>query len=284
MLNFLIGGITGVMIASPPIDYGAHDSYFIVQHFHYTIGGGSMFALFGALYFWFPKMFGVKLDERLGRWVFALLFVGFNATFIPMGFMGMEGMARRVYTYPAVGHLPLLNAIATAGPALMAAGVVAFFVDVVVSARRRVPVRRQSLGRVQPRVDDVVAAAGVQLRGAAGDPQSAAGVARHAAAGDTRESVRRDSSRSRRRSGRRSRWRIGSSRTKKRPGTALLGIMAAALAFAAALRRRRRARRATRGRRSQRNHAAREPVRTSESSRPNSPWPILIALSARSRC
>ncbi len=69
MLNFLIGGITGVMVASPPLDYQAHDSYFIVQHFHYTIGGGSMFALFGALYFWFPKMFGVKLDERLGTMV-----------------------------------------------------------------------------------------------------------------------------------------------------------------------------------------------------------------------
>ena len=140
MLNFLIGGITGVMIASPPIDYHAHDSYFIVQHFHYTIGGGSMFALFGALYFWFPKMFGVRLDERVGRWVFALLFVGFNATFIPMGFMGMEGMARRVYTYPATGHLPLLNAIATVGAGLMTLGAIAFFADVLASARRRTPV------------------------------------------------------------------------------------------------------------------------------------------------
>jgi cytochrome c oxidase subunit I len=139
MLNFLIGGITGVMIASPPIDYQAHDSYFIVQHLHYVIGGGSMFALFGALYFWFPKMFGVRLQERLGRAVFFLLFVGFNVTFIPMGFMGLEGMARRVYTYPATGHLALLNAIASAGAVLMAAGVALFLVDVAVSARKRVP-------------------------------------------------------------------------------------------------------------------------------------------------
>lgn len=139
LLNFLIGGITGVMIASPPIDYQAHDSYFIVQHFHYTIGGGSMFALFGALYFWFPKMFGITLGERTGRWVFALLFVGFNATFVPMGFMGMEGMARRVYTYDAVGHLPLLNAIASFGAALMTIGVALFFVNVAVSALRRRP-------------------------------------------------------------------------------------------------------------------------------------------------
>jgi cytochrome c oxidase subunit 1 len=140
MLNFVIGGITGVMIASPPVDYQAHDSYFIVQHFHYTIAGGSMFALFGALYFWFPKIFGVKLQERLGRWVFGLLFVGFNATFIPMGFMGMEGMARRVYTYPATGHLALLNAIASAGALLMALGVALFFADVILSVRRRAPV------------------------------------------------------------------------------------------------------------------------------------------------
>ncbi|MBV9264033.1 MAG: cbb3-type cytochrome c oxidase subunit I, partial [Candidatus Eremiobacteraeota bacterium] len=140
LLNFLIGGITGVMIASPPIDYQAHDSYFIVQHFHYTIGGGSLFALFGALYFWFPKIFGVTLQERLGKWVFALFFVGFNLTFIPMGFMGMEGMARRVYTYPAIGHLATLNAIATAGAGVMAVGAVLFFVDVLVSVRRRRPV------------------------------------------------------------------------------------------------------------------------------------------------
>ncbi len=137
LLNFLIGGITGVMIASPPIDYQAHDSYFIVQHFHYTIGGGSLFALFGALYFWFPKIFGVSLHERLGRWVFGLLFAGFNMTFIPMGFMGMEGMARRVYTYPAIGHLPLLNAIASIGAGLMAYGAILFFADVAISTLRR---------------------------------------------------------------------------------------------------------------------------------------------------
>jgi cytochrome c oxidase subunit 1 len=140
LLNFLIGGITGVMIASPPLDYQAHDSYFIVQHFHYTIGGGSMFALFGALYFYFPKIFGIKLGEKMGRWVFALMFVGFNVTFIPMGFMGMEGMARRVFTYPATGHLPLLNAISSFGALLIAAGAALFFVDVVVSLRKRIPV------------------------------------------------------------------------------------------------------------------------------------------------
>lgn len=140
MLNFLIGGITGVLIASPPIDYDAHDSYFIVQHFHYTLGGGSMFALFGALFFWFPKMFGVRLNERLGKWGFWLLFAGFNITFLPMGFMGLEGMARRVYTYPDVAHLALLNGIATFGSALIAVSTILFFVNVVVSVRARKPV------------------------------------------------------------------------------------------------------------------------------------------------
>jgi cytochrome c oxidase subunit 1 len=140
MLNFLIGGITGVMISSPTIDYATHDSYFIVQHLHYVIGGGSMFALFGALFFWFPKIFGVQLSERLGKWTFWLVFVGFNATFLPMGFMGLEGMARRVYTYPAIGHLAQLNEIATGGAAVMAVGVLLFLLNVVVSSVKRAPV------------------------------------------------------------------------------------------------------------------------------------------------
>ncbi len=140
MLNFLIGGITGILIASPPIDYAAHDTYFIVQHFHYTIGGGSMFALFGALFFWFPKIFGVRLNETLGKISFFLLFIGFNVTFLPMGFMGLEGMARRVYTYPAIAHLPLLNAIASAGAAVMCAGVLVSLANVAVSYLKRAPV------------------------------------------------------------------------------------------------------------------------------------------------
>jgi cytochrome c oxidase subunit 1 len=140
LLNFLIGGITGVMLASPPIDYEAHNSYFLVAHFHYVLGGGSLFAIFGALYFWFPKIFGVKLSERVGRWVFAVLFVGFNLTFFPMHLMGLEGMPRRVYSYPDTGNLPLLNALASLGALLMLIGVLAFLADVVVSAYKRAPV------------------------------------------------------------------------------------------------------------------------------------------------
>jgi cytochrome c oxidase subunit 1 len=140
LLNFLLGGITGVMIASPPIDFQAHQSYFIVAHMHYVLGGGSLFAIFAALFFWWPKMFGRKLREGLGAWCFWLLFVGFNVTFLPMHFMGLEGMARRVYTYDSSGSLPLLNIIATAGSYLMAAGVLVFVWNVIVSAFDREPV------------------------------------------------------------------------------------------------------------------------------------------------
>jgi heme/copper-type cytochrome/quinol oxidase subunit 1 len=129
-----------VMIASPPIDYQAHDSYFIVAHFHYVIGGGSLFAIFAALFFWWPKFFGVKLDEVLGRWCFWLLFIGFNVTFLPMHWMGIVGMPRRVFTYADAGALPILNLIATAGSYLMLVGVLVFVVNVILSARRREPV------------------------------------------------------------------------------------------------------------------------------------------------
>ena len=139
MLNFLIGGITGVMVASPPIDYEAQDTYFVVHHFHYTLGGGSLFAVFAALFFWLPKITGFRLNERLGTWCFALTFAGFNVTFLPMAFMGLEGMQRRVYTYAPVEHLASLNATASAGAVIMALGVLLFFVNVLYSAFKRVP-------------------------------------------------------------------------------------------------------------------------------------------------
>ena len=131
--NFLIGGITGVMVASPPIDYQVEDSYFLISHFHYTLGGGALFAVFAAIYYWFPKMFGVKLNETLGKINFWLLFIGFNVTFIPWFFMGIEGMPRRVFTYPAMGDLPWLNAVSSVGAGIMALGVIAFVWNIVFS-------------------------------------------------------------------------------------------------------------------------------------------------------
>ncbi len=139
LLNFLLGGVTGVMVASPPVDFQAQDSYFVVAHFHYVIGGGSLFALLAALYYWWPKMFGWMLGERLGKIGFWLTFVGFNVTFMPMFFMGLFGMPRRTYTYPDSGALPMLNAIATAGAYLMLIAALLFVANVIISARRRVP-------------------------------------------------------------------------------------------------------------------------------------------------
>ncbi|MEO6989915.1 MAG: cytochrome c oxidase subunit I [Candidatus Baltobacteraceae bacterium] len=140
LLNFLIGGITGVMVASPPIDFHAEDSYFLVSHFHYVLGGGSLFAIFAAIFFWFPKVFGIKLNEAWGKTCFVLEFVGFNLTFFPMYFLGVMGMPRRVYTYPNLPGWGLLNSLATLGAAIMAVGVILFIANVVASVRRREPV------------------------------------------------------------------------------------------------------------------------------------------------
>jgi cytochrome c oxidase subunit 1 len=139
LLNFLIGGVTGVMLASAPIDFHMNDSYFVVAHFHYTIMGGSVFAIFAGIYFWFPKMTGAMLRERLGRVVAALLFVGFNLTFWPQFVLGLRGFPRRYVSYPADIGFDTPNLVSTIGYAVMFAGVVVFLADVAVSLRRRVP-------------------------------------------------------------------------------------------------------------------------------------------------
>ena len=88
------------MLASVSIDLQVHDTFFVVAHLHYVLIGGAVFPLFGAFYYWFPKWTGRMLNERAGWWNFALLFVGFNLTFFPMHLLGLQGMTRRVYTYP----------------------------------------------------------------------------------------------------------------------------------------------------------------------------------------
>lgn len=136
ILTFVIGGISGVMVASVPFDLQAQDSYFVVAHLHYVLIGGAVFPLLGAIYYWFPKMTGRLMNERLGQWNFWLTFIGFNVTFFPMHLVGLYGMPRRVYTYlPALGW-DSLNLISTLGAFILAIGVLLFAVDVINSLYR----------------------------------------------------------------------------------------------------------------------------------------------------
>jgi cytochrome c oxidase subunit I+III len=133
---FIIGGFTGVMVASVPFDQQVHDTYFVVAHFHYVLLGGAVFPLFGAFYYWYPKVTGRLLSERLGRWHVGLFFVGVNLTFFPMHLLGLDGMTRRIYTYlPETGWGPL-NLLATVGAVTIAASVLVFLVNVARTARR----------------------------------------------------------------------------------------------------------------------------------------------------
>jgi cytochrome c oxidase subunit I+III len=117
---FVVGGLTGVMLASVPLDLQLHDTYFVVAHFHYVLIGGAVFPLLGAVYYWFPKVTGRVLDERLGKLSFWLLFIGFNVTFLPMHYLGLAGMPRRVYTYSAGLGWDGLNLLETGGAVLIA--------------------------------------------------------------------------------------------------------------------------------------------------------------------
>jgi cytochrome c oxidase subunit 1 len=133
---FLLGGITGIIVASPPLDFHLQDTYFVVAHFHNTLVGGSVFAIFAALYYWFPKMTGRRLSERLGRIQFALWIVGFSLTFFPQYELGLLGMPRRIADYPADAGWTDLNLLSTAGAALLAVGTLPFLVAVVEALRR----------------------------------------------------------------------------------------------------------------------------------------------------
>jgi len=132
---FIVGGVTGVMVAAVPFDLQAHDTYFIVAHLHYVLIGGVIFPIFAGLYYWVPKFSGKLMGERLGRWNFGLMFVGFNVAFFPMHLSGLNGMPRRVYAYPAGMGLELYNLISTIGAFVFALGVLLFLVNVYRSLR-----------------------------------------------------------------------------------------------------------------------------------------------------
>src|SRR5262249_56146209 len=102
--NFLIGGVTGVYNSGTPADTTEHGSFFVMAHFHYTIMGGLIFALMGGIYYWLPKMTGIKLNNKLGKWHFWLMFIGFNSTFLPLFAVGMAGPPRPLFHYSHHPH------------------------------------------------------------------------------------------------------------------------------------------------------------------------------------
>jgi heme/copper-type cytochrome/quinol oxidase subunit 1 len=133
---FVIGGVSGFMTASVPVDWQLTDTYFIVAHIHYVLIGWNLFAVMGALYHWFPKMTGRMLDEAIGKTSFWLMFVGFNLGFFPMHITGLLGMPRRVYTYSPDMGWTTLNLITTIGSFILAIGFLATVINVIVSRRR----------------------------------------------------------------------------------------------------------------------------------------------------
>jgi cytochrome c oxidase subunit I+III len=133
---FVLGGLSGVTLAVIPFDLQVHDTFYVVAHFYYVLIGGAVFPLIGGIYYWFPKMTGRMMSERLGRWNFWTLFVGFNVTFFPMHLLGFLGMPRRVYTYPESMGWGTLNLVASGGALLMALGGLMLVANVVLSRRR----------------------------------------------------------------------------------------------------------------------------------------------------
>jgi cytochrome c oxidase subunit 1 len=136
IVTFVMGGLTGVMLASVPLDTQVHDTYFVVAHFHYVLIGGAVFPLLGALHYWFPKVTGRMASETAGKTSFWLVFFGFHLAFFPMHILGLMGMPRRVYTYPADMGWNGLNLASTIGAYVLAIGVVIFVLNLVVSYRR----------------------------------------------------------------------------------------------------------------------------------------------------
>jgi cytochrome c oxidase subunit 1 len=135
LTTFLFGGLTGVMLAAPPIDFHVTDSYFVVAHFHYVVFGTVVFAMFAGFYFWWPKMTGKMLDERLGKLHFWLLFIGFHTTFLVQHWLGVEGMPRRYADYLPDDGFTLLNQVSTIGSFILASSMIPFFLNVYKSAR-----------------------------------------------------------------------------------------------------------------------------------------------------
>ena len=136
---FIIGGLSGIMHGSPPIDIQQHDSYFVVAHLHYVFFGGTLFGLFAGIHYWWPKVTGRMLGEGLGKLSFWIMFIGTNLTFFPMHFLGLDGMPRRIYTYAADSGWETWNRVETIGAFVIAVSVLVFFVNAVRSLRAGEP-------------------------------------------------------------------------------------------------------------------------------------------------
>ena len=140
LVTFLFGGLTGVILAAPPLDFHVSDSYFVVAHFHYVVFGTVVFAMFAGFYFWWPKMTGRMLDERLGKVHFWLLFVGFHTTFLVQHWLGVEGMPRRYADYLPGDGFTTLNQVSTIGAFLLGASTLPFLLQRLQDSRRTPPV------------------------------------------------------------------------------------------------------------------------------------------------
>jgi len=136
LVTFLFGGLTGVILASPPLDFQVSDSYFVVAHFHYVLFGTVVFTMFGGFYFWWPKWTGKMLDNTLGKWHFWTLFIGFHMTFLIQHWLGVMGMPRRIANYPDLPHLATtMNQISTIGSLILGASTLFFLYNVYKTAR-----------------------------------------------------------------------------------------------------------------------------------------------------
>jgi cytochrome c oxidase subunit 1 len=138
LVLFLLGGITGVFLATFPVDWQLHDTYFVIAHFHYVLVGGAMFSIFAGLYYWFPKITGRMANEGLGKLSFWVMFIGFNLTFFVQHAIGLDGMPRRVYEYPDIGNLHLYNLISTVGSFILAVGILLSIINFARSYKKGV--------------------------------------------------------------------------------------------------------------------------------------------------